>query len=94
MLSRAESGSRGEAHCFRSAGQLVTRVSGSVMGKNASDFTLPPSSNCGSSLSAGTGCTISVTFTPAAKGSLSATLNVTDNARSGTQTVLLSGTGD
>jgi|HubBroStandDraft_6_1064221.scaffolds.fasta_scaffold04214_2 hypothetical protein len=31
MLARAESGSRSAAHCFRSAGQLVIRVRGSVM---------------------------------------------------------------
>jgi hypothetical protein len=65
----------------------------SVTGTNASDFTLTPSSNCGSSLSAGSSCTISVTFEPATEGSFSATLNVTDNTWSRTQTVPLSGTG-
>ncbi len=62
-----------------------------VMGTNASDFTA--GWNCGSSLLAGNSCTISVTFEPAAKGPASATLQVTDNAQSGTQTVPLSGTG-
>ena len=69
----------------------LTPISLAVTGTNASDFT--PSSNCGSSLAAGNSCTISVAFKPAAKGSRSATLKVTDNAQSGTQTVLLSGTG-
>jgi len=64
-----------------------------ITGTNASAFTLTPASNCGSSLAAGSSCTISVTFKPAAKSSYSAALNVTDNAQSGTQVVTLSGTG-
>ena len=69
----------------------LTPISLAVTGTNASDFT--SSSNCGSSLAAGSSCTISVGFKPAAKGLRSATLKVTDNAQSGTQTVALSGTG-
>lgn len=65
----------------------------SVTGKNASQFALTPSSSCGSSLISGSSCTISVTFKPVAKVPYSATLQVTDNAHSGTQTVPLSGTG-
>lgn len=64
-----------------------------VTGRNASAFTLTPASNCGSSLTAGSSCTISVTFMPVAKGSYTAALNVTDNAPSGTQGVILSGDG-
>jgi YVTN family beta-propeller protein len=64
-----------------------------VTGTGAAEFTLTPASTCGSSLTARSSCTISVTFKPAAKVSYAATLNVTDNARSGTQTVPLSGTG-
>jgi hypothetical protein len=64
-----------------------------VTGANAAEFTLTPASNCGSSLAAGGSCTISVTFKPVAKVSYSATLNVTDNAWPGTQTVPLSGIG-
>jgi sugar lactone lactonase YvrE len=51
---------------------------------------------CGTSLAAGTTCSISVAFKPTAAGARSATLTVTDNnnAVSGsTQTVSLSGTG-
>ena len=62
-----------------------------VVGANASDFT--ESSNCTSSLTAGSSCMISVTFKPTGKGSRSATLKITDNARSATQTELLSGVG-
>jgi hypothetical protein len=64
-----------------------------VTGTGAAAFTLTPNSNCGSSLTRGSSCTISVTFKPVAKASYSATLNVTDNAQQGTQTVPLSGTG-
>jgi hypothetical protein len=64
-----------------------------VTGTGAAEFTLTPASTCGSSLTAGSSCKISVTFKPVAKVSYSATLNVTDNVKSGTQTVLLSGTG-
>ena len=46
---------------------------------------------CGSSLSAGASCTISVTFTPTTTGTLSGTLSVVDSV--GTQTVALSGAG-
>ena len=71
----------------------LSNIAMAVAGTNASDFTLTPSSNCGSSLPSGNSCTISVTFKPAAKGALSATLQVTDNTQSGKQTVPLSGTG-
>jgi len=64
-----------------------------VTGTGAAEFTLKPTSTCGSSLAAGSSCTISVTFKPVAKVSYAATLNLTDNAQSSTQTVPLSGTG-
>ncbi len=48
---------------------------------------------CGSSLAAGSSCTISVTFTPTATGSRTGSITVTDNASPATQTVSLSGTG-
>jgi hypothetical protein len=48
---------------------------------------------CGSSLAAGGNCTISVTFTPTAAGSLAGTVTVTDNTSSSPQTVALAGTG-
>ena len=53
-----------------------------ISGTNASDF----------AKSADT-CTVSVTFTPSVTGSLSASLNFTDNASGSLQTASLSGTG-
>jgi len=49
--------------------------------------------NCGTSVSAGGSCTITVTFTPQGKGSKTATLEVKDNGGASPQTVSLSGTG-
>ncbi len=47
---------------------------------------------CGSSVAAGTKCTISVTFTPTMVGSRTGTLTVTDGGNNSPQTVSLSGT--
>jgi len=62
-----------------------------ITGTNAGDFA--QTNTCGSSLAAGASCTVSVTFKPSAKGSLSGILSVTDNAPGSPQTVSLSGTG-
>jgi hypothetical protein len=51
------------------------------------------SDNCGTSLAAGTSCNINVTFSPAASGTRTATLTVTDNASNSPQTANLTGTG-
>jgi hypothetical protein len=48
--------------------------------------------NCGTSLSAGASCTVSVTFTPTAVGSPSGTLSFADNAPRSPQVVQLYGT--
>jgi hypothetical protein len=62
-----------------------------LTGTNASDFA--QTNNCGASVAAGTNCTISVTFTPSASGSRTASVSITDNASGSPQTVSLSGTG-
>jgi trimeric autotransporter adhesin len=49
--------------------------------------------NCGSSLASGASCTINVTFTPSASGSLNGTVSVSDNAPGSPQSVPLNGTG-
>src|SRR3989442_1370167 len=49
---------------------------------------------CGTSLAAGTKCTISVTFTPTITGTRTGTLTVTDNAANSPQTASLSGKGN
>lgn len=50
--------------------------------------------DCVGSLASGASCTINVTFTPQAKGSRPATMQITDSAATSPQTVKLSGTGD
>ena len=60
-------------------------------GTNVGDFA--QTNTCGSSVVAGGNCTISVTFAPAASGSRTATLSITDNASGSPQTVSLTGTG-
>lgn len=52
--------------------------------------------NCGTSLAAGSSCTINVTFTPTATGTRSGSLTIIDNndgVTGSTQTITLSGTG-
>ncbi len=48
---------------------------------------------CGSSVSAGAKCTISVAFSPTATGAYSGTVTITDNASNSPQTIALVGTG-
>jgi hypothetical protein len=62
-----------------------------IGGTNSGDFA--QTNTCGSSVSAGANCMISVTFTPSATGSRSASLAITDNASGSPQTVSLTGTG-
>ena len=49
--------------------------------------------NCGTSLAAGSSCTVSVIFTPTAAGTRTGTLTLTDSASNSPQKVSLSGTG-
>ncbi len=62
-----------------------------ITGTNPSDFA--QTNNCGSSVAVGANCTISVTFTPAASGSFTASLTLTDNAADSPQSITLTGTG-
>jgi hypothetical protein len=48
---------------------------------------------CGTSIAAGTSCTVSVTFKPTASGTRTGNLTVAGNASNGTSTVALTGTG-
>lgn len=49
--------------------------------------------SCGSSLRPGSSCSITVTFTPTAKGSRTGTIVITDGDLNGPQTINLTGTG-
>jgi hypothetical protein len=49
--------------------------------------------DCGSSVAAGAGCLIQVTFTPTRQGGRTGAITLTDNAANSPQLVSLSGTG-
>ncbi len=51
------------------------------------------SNNCGGAVTAGSSCTISVTFTPTTTGTRPGTLSISDSAAGSPQSVSLSGTG-
>ena len=68
-----------------------TSISVSSIISNLADFTR--STSCSTTLTAGSSCTISVTFTPTALGLRSGTLSVNDTGAGSPQTVALSGTG-
>src|SRR5262249_23267595 len=84
-----------------SASQKVTLNNGRGTALNISGFSFSGSNpgsftqtnNCGSSVAAGSSCSINGTFTPFGNGALSATLNVNDDATNTPQTVSLTGTG-
>jgi hypothetical protein len=63
-----------------------------IGGAGAAAFSIS-GNNCGSSLGAGSSCLVQVSFTPTKGGSISAALNITDNAGNSPQIVGLSGSG-
>jgi hypothetical protein len=62
-----------------------------LRGTNAADFS--KSSTCGATLAAGNNCGITVTFTPSAAGTRSASLLISDDGGGSPQSVSLSGSG-
>ena len=70
----------------------LTLTSETLTGTNASSY-LISANTCGSSLAASATCAVSIEFTPAAAGTLTASLSVADNASGSPQTVGLTGTG-
>ena len=80
---------------LNNTGNAALSISGiAFTGANPGDFA--ETNTCGSSVAAGGSCTISVTFTPSAAGSRTASLNITDNSNNvagSQQSVSLTGTG-
>jgi hypothetical protein len=73
-------------------GDTMLFISGiALSGTNVGDFT--QTNTCGSSVAAGVACYIYLTFTPAAAGTRTATLVISDNASGSPQSVSLTGTG-
>ena len=83
-----------------SAPQSVTLTNGgsatlniasiAISGPNAGDFAIS-AKTCGASLAGSASCTVSVTFSPTATGTRTATLTFTDGAANSPQTVSLTG---
>jgi hypothetical protein len=71
----------------------LTGIAPTVTGTNSSDFTITSAGTCNATLSAGSSCTIYISFTPASAASFTATLSVADNATGSPQSVPLTGAG-
>ncbi len=69
----------------------VSITSISFTGANSGDYS--QTNTCGNSVPAGASCSISVTFTPSAKGKRTANLSIKDNGGGSPQTVSVTGTG-
>jgi N-acetylneuraminic acid mutarotase len=77
---------------LKNSGTSALSITGiSLAGTNASAFA--QTNGCGTSLAAGSSCTINVTFTPATASSFTAVLSIADNATGSPQSVTLNGTG-
>jgi hypothetical protein len=70
----------------------LTIGSVSLAGANPGDFQIA-SDSCGTSLASAAKCTVTLTFSPTAKGLRTASLLFTDNATASPQTIVLTGTG-
>jgi Abnormal spindle-like microcephaly-assoc'd, ASPM-SPD-2-Hydin len=73
------------------AQQAISITSISLSGANPGDFT--ETNTCGGSVGAQASCTISVTFTPTATGTRTASVMIADNGGGSPQLVRLTGTG-
>ncbi|MGA7221073.1 MAG: choice-of-anchor D domain-containing protein [Candidatus Sulfotelmatobacter sp.] len=69
----------------------LTITSVAITGANGADYS--QTNTCGSSVAAGTSCSINVIFTPTASGTRTANITVTDSAAGSPQNVPLTGTG-
>jgi Bacterial Ig-like domain (group 3)/FG-GAP-like repeat/Abnormal spindle-like microcephaly-assoc'd, ASPM-SPD-2-Hydin len=78
-------------------GQNVTLTNNSAAALQINSVTVSgdfsETNNCGKSVAAGSGCSITVGFKPTASGTRTGTLSVSDNASGSPHTVSLSGTG-
>ena len=73
-------------------GQPVTGLSIQITGANASEFAIS-NNGCSSTLAKGTNCTVMLAFTPAALGTRTASLAVSDTANANAGSAALSGVG-
>jgi parallel beta-helix repeat protein len=80
-----------------SSAQSVSLTSSGETDLNVSSITasgdFAQTNDCGTTIPAGQGCTIQITFTPAARGLRSGTVTISDNSTSSPEHISLSGTG-
>jgi hypothetical protein len=69
----------------------LTGLAISIMGANASLYSIYPLTSCGTTLAAGASCTIVLHFDPSVAGNFPATLSVSDSATGSPQTAAISG---
>jgi len=90
--SITEGGSATSQVTLKNTGTAALSVTGlTITGTGASAFS--ETNTCGSSVAVNGSCTISVTFKPVTTGTLSAKLNIADNASTSPQKITLSGKG-
>ena len=76
------------------SGNASLSVSTAVLGgTNPGDYAKLTDGCSNATVSAGSGCTVSVTFSPSLAGTRAATLTITDNAAGSPRTVTITGTG-
>jgi FG-GAP-like repeat len=92
LLVRDNAQDSPQAVTLSNLGEITLKISQiAIKGADPNDFS--QTNNCGSSMPPKGKCTITVTFTPTAKGARSANVSITDNDPSSPQTVPLSGNG-
>ena len=84
--------SRPQNVTLTNGGNAALTITGTnLTGTNSSDFKM--TSNCGATVAPTANCSLQITFTPAALGSHTAALVISDNAIGGPQSISLSGLG-
>lgn len=71
----------------------VTGTNGALISNIATTGDFSQTNDCNAALTAGSSCTIEVTFTPGSEGTLKGTLVITSNSSASPTSVMLSGTG-
>jgi probable HAF family extracellular repeat protein len=90
--ARGQTSEPGAISIYNSGPQAVDFATIQLSGGNAQDFAITQNT-CGATLAANTGCTVTLTFTPATGGERTTSLVLNDTAKSGPRTVAISGVG-
>jgi hypothetical protein len=83
--------SASQAVTLTNTGNMALSIAITVTGVNATDFA--QTNTCGTSVAIGANCSFKVTFNPAATGTRSAVISISDNAADSPQSISLTGVG-